>query len=243
MLVIAIGVADAIRYLHSLGMAHGGIRPANIFLNDELRPKLAGFGEAVRGVQPLEQGRYLPPQTSDGDNPFSLDGYAFSVLLYELITGKTVEKLAQKDGCRVPSIKHNPHFCGLLFRCWNRPSLRPPIGEVLAFLMYYAEGIGQGPLVKDELLAYATQVAFVECRFRMGNANVVQRWSTWRGIREVKEWAAGVFGVSPVRFTVDRREITAEWGLWAVDPCAVITVLPPGESQPSRRETSVCHLK
>jgi tetratricopeptide (TPR) repeat protein len=98
---VAAGVADALRYLHARGVAHGDLKPSNVVLGAGGRPHLIDFNLAVTkdapraaagGTLPYmapEQLRVLageaPPETIA---PERADLYAFGAMLFELLTGR-----------------------------------------------------------------------------------------------------------------------------------------------------------
>lgn len=102
--VIGAGIADALAYVHALGIIHRDIKPANILLvqvrpGEPLRPKLTDFGIAriVDGTRLTATGTmvgtaaYLSPEQAMG-SPLSpaTDIYSLGLVLLECIKG-TVE--------------------------------------------------------------------------------------------------------------------------------------------------------
>ncbi|MBP1234605.1 serine/threonine protein kinase [Arthrobacter sp. PvP102] len=99
--VIGAGVADALAYVHSLGIIHRDIKPANILLvqvrpGEPLRPKLTDFGIAriVDGTRLTATGTmvgtaaYLSPEQARGaDLGPASDIYSLGLVLLECIKG------------------------------------------------------------------------------------------------------------------------------------------------------------
>jgi len=101
---ILLPIADALATAHIKGIVHRDIKPENIYLaedeNGELQPKLVDFGVAklentevdskltMRGTIVGSPG-YLAPEQARGSDAadYRVDIWAFSVVLYELITG------------------------------------------------------------------------------------------------------------------------------------------------------------
>ncbi|KAF4374504.1 hypothetical protein F8388_016055 [Cannabis sativa] len=103
-LQIAIGVAQALDYLHSTvspPLAHSNLKSANILLDEELMPHVCDCGLAI--LRPLTSNRvkikaseiaigdtgYVAPEHGQpGVDSRKSDIYAFGVLLLELLTGR-----------------------------------------------------------------------------------------------------------------------------------------------------------
>jgi beta-lactam-binding protein with PASTA domain len=90
-LVIALDVCRALHFLHGNGLVHGDVRPANLFLGDDNRVRLAGLGikRAVK-VESMsnEQASYAAPEVAVGGEPSERsDVYSLATTLLELITG------------------------------------------------------------------------------------------------------------------------------------------------------------
>jgi len=101
---ILLPIADALATAHIKGIVHRDIKPENIYLaedeNGELQPKLVDFGVAklenaevdskltLRGTIVGSPG-YLAPEQARGSDAadYRVDIWAFSIVLYELITG------------------------------------------------------------------------------------------------------------------------------------------------------------
>jgi serine/threonine-protein kinase len=90
-LVVGLDVCRALHYLHSNGIVHGDVRPANLFLGDDNRVRLAGLGvKRVAKVESMsnEQAGYAAPEVATGGEATARsDVYALSTTLLELITG------------------------------------------------------------------------------------------------------------------------------------------------------------
>lgn len=100
--VIGAGVADALAYVHALGIVHRDIKPANILLvpvrpGEPLRPKLTDFGIAriMDGARLTATGTmvgtaaYLSPEQARGaDLGPASDIYSFGLVILECLKGE-----------------------------------------------------------------------------------------------------------------------------------------------------------
>ena len=91
-LVMGLDLCRALHHLHQLGIAHGDVRPAHVFVSSNSRARLAGIG-VKRGIggdaMSTDQARYAAPEFSIEPlaTPAS-DIYALSLTLLETITGE-----------------------------------------------------------------------------------------------------------------------------------------------------------
>ncbi|XP_061346375.1 protein STRUBBELIG-RECEPTOR FAMILY 2-like [Gastrolobium bilobum] len=102
-LQIAVGVAQALDYLHSAcpPVAHGNLKAANVLLDENLMPRVSDCGLAI--LRPLrsnqvkipateiilgERGYAAPDHGQPGTSSRKRDVYAFGVLLLEMLTGR-----------------------------------------------------------------------------------------------------------------------------------------------------------
>jgi serine/threonine protein kinase len=93
----AISVAEALSYVHRLGMVHRDITPRNILLDKAGRPKLTDFGlvqltetskQLTRTGSTLGTPQYMAPEQATGDSTgAATDLYAFGAVLYRTVTG------------------------------------------------------------------------------------------------------------------------------------------------------------
>lgn len=159
-LMCIFGIAKGMTYLHSHDIIHRDLKPANIFLDDYLFPKIADFGlskisndpsKSVSNLKTTEgeikgTPNYMAPEIWSSQNYSSAsDVYAFSLIIYEIITNKkpfegyTIYRLlmdVSKNGYR-PEITDNIPECyqNLIKSCWSQsPEDRPSFEEIVNLL-------------------------------------------------------------------------------------------------------------
>ncbi len=97
---IAMGIAEALDYIHAHGVVHRDLKPENVMVDDKDRVKLIDFGIAGQSgarrltfanfSQVMGTPDYISPEQVKGKRGDGRsDIYALGVMLYEMLTGKT----------------------------------------------------------------------------------------------------------------------------------------------------------
>jgi serine/threonine protein kinase len=94
--IILIGILQGLTYLHSHGIVHAGLKPSDILLDENYRPKISDYAtwtmERTGVIKPSQVGSptYTAPEIYDCQvvPTESVDIFAFGLILYELIVGQ-----------------------------------------------------------------------------------------------------------------------------------------------------------
>lgn len=153
-LIIIFGIASGMSYLHEHDIIHRDLKPDNILLDDFLFPKIADFGLSKISNQNESKSstttfgsikgtpKYMSPEIwRNAEYSKASDVYAFSLILYEVITNeqpfndfnffeiclKVIQSYRPKFPKEIPESYKN-----LIEKCWDQdPQKRPTFIEIL----------------------------------------------------------------------------------------------------------------
>ena len=157
-LISIYGIASAISYMHSNNVIHRDLKPNNILSDDELKPKIADFGLSEM-IPKNETGmsftesilcgtpEYIAPEIwQKKEYSKASDVYAFSLIVYEMITNEPpfpkdlncIQIVYQvlKKNYRPTLDKPIPSsYKKLIESCWKSdPKERPSFDEIISLL-------------------------------------------------------------------------------------------------------------
>ena len=149
-LIIAYGIASGMAELHRMRYSHRDLKPLNVLIDENFEPKISDYGiskkiEIGETCYQTAKGTpvYMAPEMFDDTVPldFSIDVYAFSILLYELFldlpaaTSKAqILKFINGERPLFPSNTLEV-YKQLIIKCWDQqPSKRPKFDEIVRIL-------------------------------------------------------------------------------------------------------------
>lgn len=175
-LICIYGIASGMSYLHQNKIIHRDLKPENILMDDFLFPKLTDFGLSKFYVSITESMNlssmsgykgtplYMAPEIiTDEEYSEASDVYAFSMILYEIMTGtipftkltpfSIMNKIGKGGRPNIPEEVPDV-YVDLIKKCWSQePEERPTFDQILTDLRSNSEFITE-KVDKSDFLDY-----------------------------------------------------------------------------------------
>ncbi|HEX4425669.1 MAG TPA: serine/threonine-protein kinase [Terriglobales bacterium] len=163
---IAVGIAEALEYIHKHGVVHRDLKPENIMIDADDNIKLIDFGIAAnvssrrltfaKLSQALGTPDYISPEQVKGRRGDARsDIYALGVMLYEMLTGKVPfsganafvimnDRLANDPPApREINAEISPQLQEIIYRAMERdPKRRYPTAHEFAWDLQHQDQVG-----------------------------------------------------------------------------------------------------
>ena len=180
-----LGISSAMKYLHKHGIIHRDLKPENILIDDNYYPRISDFGlsrcfpksltDSIKLTMTSGIGTpaYMAPELFENVEHYSasVDVYAFSMIAYEIVTGKVpFSELGQitppvlgikvMKGYRPPFPSFVPvKMQNLISRCWSQNSEeRPTFSEIFELLSNDFTYIDEEEIDEDEINSYLSAI-------------------------------------------------------------------------------------
>lgn len=177
-IILIIGIANAMEYLHEEGIAHRDLKTKNILLDENYNIRICDFGQArifpehfINTIKINISGDigtpwYIPPEILRGDDDVSyepkfVDVYQFAIVVYEIITEKmpypntiNIFRIVQKviRGYRPQKTDDfTDQMWSLLESCWNENPKKRPSFEMIKKKLRNFESFIKGDINKREI--------------------------------------------------------------------------------------------
>jgi serine/threonine protein kinase len=148
---IVVGIAIAMRHVHSRAVLHRALAPDEILLDWDWSVRIAGFGNSTSPELPaLDQPaapsgdcRYVAPERYENESTWRSDVFSFGFIFYELVVGRRAfpDELKCHQICKLIAVDNvrpdipdwvSPDVKALITDCWQQdPGDRPPFDEIL----------------------------------------------------------------------------------------------------------------
>lgn len=151
--IILLGIAEGMKYLHSIGITHRDLKPGNIVLDDNFYPYISDFGASKLANSNQDQNNmesivgtplYMAPEIFASEQYTNkIDIYSFSLVMYQLITGR-LPQITSKNNFREIvraitegkrpdlTIIEDEEVKSFLSKCWSpNPSERPEFSQIV----------------------------------------------------------------------------------------------------------------
>jgi serine/threonine protein kinase len=154
--IIAFGVAAGMRYVHSIHVCHRDLKAENVFLDENMEPKIADFGMSkfidptLQVSGPMGTPFYMAPEIFNihMQPSYPVDVFAYAVVLVSILTSGKLEwpggnandiKRLVREVCggrrlSVPPSAPEP-LRELIDNCWaQKPEDRLTFDQIVAYL-------------------------------------------------------------------------------------------------------------
>lgn len=196
---IACQILDAFEYTHKLGVVHRDVKPANVFLTDDGRVKIADFGIARVDNSSLTQTgavmgtpNYMSPEQCSGQVMDSRsDLFSIAVVLYELLTGEKAFSGNSVHATMMKLVQTNPEPPSVF-----NPSLPKSLDAVIV------KALSKSP---DERFQSAAEFASALEPFRTGSSKGAKEAAVSQGDETLLAPQPGVKPQNVNRSSEDKR--------------------------------------